>query len=69
MRYRVKNNQAFVKDFETQAVLNTDTNALIKHETKMAHLNRIKHQEEEINSIKSDVSELKQMLQELLKRI
>jgi len=66
MKLRVKDNEKFVRDTKNLAILNTDPDSLKKHELKMEQLRKQKQRDEEINSIKNDISELKSMLRELI---
>lgn len=68
MKLKIEDNNNFVKDSENFAVLNVNRNALTKHQQKMANLNKEKAIREEINTLKSDVSEIKAMLTALLER-
>lgn len=68
MKLRVEENELLLRDSETFAILNTDRSLLTNHERKMAQLKKMKAQEEEINKIKRDVSEIKDMLRILLER-
>lgn len=68
MRLRVKENERLVRDGGTLAILNTDKSVLKSHEQKMEHLRKMKAQEEEINSLKRDISEIKELLGQLIKR-
>lgn len=67
MKARVRNNEVFVRDSRNLAILNTDYSAVKAHEAKMAHLSRQKAQEEQINRLKDDISEIKDMLAQILK--
>ena len=66
---RVKDNLNYVKDLDNFAILNTNKAAVAKHEQKMAELRRQKQVEEEINSLKSEVSDIKDMLGQILKAV
>lgn len=66
---KVKDNLHYVKDMENFAILNTNKSAVAKHQQKMAELRRAKMVEEEINSLKSEVSEMKDMLNQILKAV
>jgi hypothetical protein len=66
---RVKDNLNYVKDLDNFAILNTNRAAVAKHEQKMAELRRQKQVEEEINSLKSEVSDIKSMLGQILKAV
>lgn len=69
MKLRVKENERLVRDSTNLAILNTDRELIKAHERKMDQLQKAKAQEEQINTLKSEVSEIKQLMQELLKRI
>jgi len=66
MRLKVKENERLVRDAGNFAILNTDRSALSSHEQKMEQLSRIKRQETEINTLKSDISEIKDLLKQLM---
>jgi uncharacterized protein YlbG (UPF0298 family) len=66
---RVKDNLNYVKDMNNFAILNTNKSAVAKHQQKMAELKRAKVVEEEINSLKSEVSDIKDMLNQILKAV
>lgn len=66
---RVKENLNYVKDMTTGAILNTNKAAVSKHELKMAEIKRNKQIDDEINTLKSDVSDIKSMLSQILKAV
>jgi uncharacterized protein YlbG (UPF0298 family) len=66
---RVRDNLNYVKDMNNFAILNTNKSAVAKHQQKMAELKRAKVVEEEINSLKSEVSDIKDMLNQILKAV
>ena len=68
-RARVKENSSFVKDLDTMVILNTNKAAIAKHNQKMVELNRAKQVESEINNLKSEVSDMKDMLSQILKAV
>ena len=68
MRMRVKENERLVRDTDNLAILNTDRSALKAHDQKIAQLRKQKAQEEEINNLKRDVSEIKDMLRILIEK-
>lgn len=68
MKLRVKDNERFVRDSNNFAILNTDRNAVKLHEQKLAQLKDAKNRDAEINNIKREVSEIKEMLSQLLQR-
>lgn len=63
---KIRENPNYVKDMDNFAVLNTNKSAIAKHEQKMAELRRIKQTEEEINNLKSEISDMKNMLSKIL---
>ena len=68
-RARVNDDLNYVKDMSNFAILNTNKSAVAKHEQKMAEIRRHKQVQEEINTLKSDVSDIKQMLGQILKAV
>jgi hypothetical protein len=58
---KVKDHPHLVKDMESKAVLNTNYAALVEYRRK-------KQMEEEFNSLKTDVEDIKKMLQALLNK-
>lgn len=68
-RARILENPDYVKDMKNFAILNTNKSAVAKHEQKMAELRRNKQTEEEINKLKSDVSEIKLLLSKILNAV
>jgi len=66
---RVKDNLNYVKDMNNFAILNTNKSAVAKHQQKMAELKRAKMVEDEINNLKSEVSDIKGMLNQILKAV
>jgi hypothetical protein len=66
---RIKENPNLVKDLSNFAILNTDRSVIAQHKQKMADLQRKKQVETEINNLKSEVSEIKNMLGQILKAV
>lgn len=69
MKLKVKDNERFVRDSDNFAILNTDRNAVKLHEQKLAQLKEAKNRDAEINNIKREVSEIKEILSQLLERV
>ena len=59
---KVKENQNLIRDLKTKAVLSVDENAIKKHEQFMAQKRKEEKMQEEINSLKSEISEIKDLL-------
>jgi len=68
MRMKVRENERLVRESSNFAILNTDRSALSSHDQKMARLRRDQAHEEELNNIKRDVTEIKDLLQQLLQQ-
>jgi hypothetical protein len=58
---KIKDHPNLVKDMESKAVLNTNYAALLEYRKK-------KQMEEELTSLKTDVEDIKRMLQTLLNK-
>ena len=71
MYIKVEGNTDLVRDADTMAILNTNRtdyeNYLRKRESILSDKQQIQVQAEEINNLKEDLSEIKQMLTALLK--
>jgi len=59
--YKVKDHPHLIKDMDSKAVLNTNYATLLEYKKK-------KQMEEEFNSLKTDVEDIKKMLQALLNK-
>lgn len=66
MKFRVKGNERLIRDSSNFAILNTDRSVISSHEYKANELRKRKLQEEEINKIKNDISEIKDMMKQLM---
>ena len=71
MYIKVEGNSDLVRDADTMAILNTNRtdyeNYLRKRDSILSDKQQIQVQAEEINNLKEDLSEIKQMLTALLK--
>jgi hypothetical protein len=68
MKLRVKDDERLVRDSDNFAILNTDRNVLSMHEQKMAQLRAAKNRDDDINNMKRDISEIKDLLSQLLRK-
>lgn len=68
MYYKVKDDEKLVRDSRNNSLLNTDVKSLKKHEMIMREKENSKRFVEEINTMKNDISELKDMLRVLINR-
>lgn len=65
---KVKEHKEFIRDLDTNAILNVDTTSVERHKKIMADIGREKRVQEQINSLRDDISDIKQMLRELTGR-
>lgn len=68
MYARVKDNEKLIRDMKTNTILNTDVAALKKHDIIMREKQEAKKINEELRSMKDDISELKEMMKALINR-
>lgn len=68
MLVKVKEHKEYVRDVSTNAVLNVDKSALDKHNNIMNELKRQRMVQEQINNLRDDISEIKEMLKALSNR-
>jgi hypothetical protein len=72
-RYVPTDHPGLVRDTETYAVLSTDLQALMNHRKKTEHfkkteakLDSINNVKEELDTLKNDMTDIKELLQKLL---
>jgi len=65
---KVKEHKEFIRDLDTNAILNIDVTSIDRHKKIMAEIGREKRVQDQINSLKDDISDIKQMLRELTGR-
>lgn len=63
---KIVDHKHLVRDLSTKAILNTDLSIVKKHEKHIHDLQKEEARETEINTIKSELSEIKQLLGALL---
>ena len=61
----VKEHKELVRDMETGAILHTDTSVLKKHEQIMFEKKKQERLQTQIDSLKDDISEIKEMIRSL----
>ena len=64
-KVRIENHEELVRDVKTNAVLNTDNDALQKYRARRDKERQLR---EDVDSLKTDMSEIKQLLQQLVNR-
>ena len=65
-RHIVKENKTLQRDMQSKAIINTDNNAYRDYMNKM---HSIKRRDEEIKDLKSEMDEIKKILNVILERI
>jgi len=65
---RIVDHENLVRDMETKAILQTDLTFVRQHEKRMQELQKEENREREINKLKEDIAEIKNLLCQLLKK-
>jgi hypothetical protein len=65
---KVKDHPDLVRDRNSNAILNNDAEALNKYREERERLLKVKNAVNEVETLRNDVNEIKEMLQLLLKR-
>lgn len=68
MKYLVKDHPGLYRDPNSKAIVSEDTDAYKKYINEKKFREKSVHLENEINIMKSDIHEIKNLLKELLKR-
>jgi len=68
MFYKVEGHKNLIKDSHSKAVINTDTSAMRRHQVMFENLEKERNREEELQRLRSDVNEIKDMLRMLLEK-
>ena len=66
---RVEEHPTLIRDMHSKAVLQTDPAIVRKHEKHMYDLQKEETRQEEINSLKTNVREIKDMLKVLFEKV
>jgi hypothetical protein len=65
---KIKDHEGLIMDLSTGAILNTDKTVVLRHQKRINEIEKETRRENEINNIKSELSEIKQLLQMLIKK-
>lgn len=68
MYLKVENEETLIRDSETKAILNTDRSALKRHDMRKVLVDREKRRDAEINSLRQDITEIKDLIKQFLSR-
>jgi hypothetical protein len=66
---KVKENPDLVRDLDSQAILNTNTDALTSYKKRRSKEREINQSLDDINNMKQDINELKTLMQRILEKI
>jgi hypothetical protein len=66
--YKVKDHNNLRRDPKNQAIINVDREKLSEHQNRKQISNNIQHLNKEVVSLKSDVQEIKLLLQQIANR-
>lgn len=59
---KVEEENNLIRDTYSKAILNTDISAVKRHEMRMIGIQKERQKEEEINSLKQEIAEIKKLL-------
>lgn len=65
----MKYSETFLRDPKTSALLNTDDNAIRAYKAKKEQMQKIQDMETDVNNIKHELMEIKNMLQQILTKV
>lgn len=65
---KVENEKSLVRDSTNRAILNTDLSVVKKHELRMRGMDKERAREEEINNLKKDIAEIRELLLTLIEK-
>ena len=66
MKYKIAGTK-YTRDLDNMAILCNDKTEITRYENEMRRHRENQHRDEEINKMKSELSEIKQMLQVLIR--
>jgi hypothetical protein len=67
MFVKLENENSFVKSTKNNSLINQDFAGLREYKNKKENANKMTQLSDEINNMKSDISEIKSLLQQLVK--
>jgi hypothetical protein len=69
MTYVKVKNTPYIRDINTMALLNTDRKAVNKDEAYKREVAKNKEKEQQINQLKDEVNDLKEIVKKLLEKV
>ncbi len=64
---KVKEHKDLIRDMESKAILNIDSQALMEHRRKKSVMKEVVNNSQKINQMENDIKEIKEMLFSLIK--
>lgn len=65
---KVENEPCLIRDNDNKAILNTDISAIKRHEQRIKQIEKQKLQEQEINSLKDEIAEIRELLRTMMQK-
>lgn len=63
----IENRKGLVRDLNSRAILNVDSAALQRHKQRIEEKQKLKQLHREVNSLKEDISELKNLITNMVR--
>jgi len=67
-KFLVKDNPSLYRDAHSKAIINTDANALKEHKAKLKMFEDVQKNNQKIEKLENDISDIKNMLQTLINK-
>lgn len=65
---KVKEHEHLIKDVSSGAILNTDKSAVTRHEKRIREMEKEKRRDDDLNNLKTEISELKALIKALIEK-
>jgi hypothetical protein len=66
MHAKIVDYPSLLRDMDTQHIIQTDTSIVRKHEARVLQLRKEQEQQTQLDNLKTDMAEIKQLLKQLL---
>ena len=65
---KVQEHEHLIKDVSSGAILNVDKSAIVRHEKRIREIEKEKRRDDDLNNLKSELSEIKALLKALIEQ-
>ncbi len=65
---KVQEHEHLIKDISSGAILNVDKSAIVRHEKRIREIEKEKRRDDDLNNLKSELSEIKALLKALIEQ-